>query len=149
MARARLLGTALLLVAAASVGAGCLDQVRDTVGAEPSHRWTTKATLEESVSSSGSLAAGEVPTAERETSFSVPFGSTDVRMAVDVEVADAGNVTVGLENPSETVYDRAFSSTDSDTFQTQEPETGEWQLSTTLRGDSAVSIRVDARVPVD
>lgn len=139
---------ALVLVAAVA-GAGCLDQVRDTVGAEPSHTWATKATLQESVSASESLAAGTLPSETHDTSFSLPMDTTDLRMTVNVDVGQAGNVTVDLRNPSETVYSKAFGSSTEDTFQTQNPTTGEWALESVLRGEADIDVRVDARVPVD
>lgn len=139
---------ALLLVAASAAGAGCLDQVRETVGTEPTHEWTTKSTFQETVDGSN-LATGSAPTESRQDSFSVPFGSTDVRMTLDVEVESVGNVTVSLASPSEVVYDRGFDATAEDSFQTQEPDTGEWTVETELQGEATIQVRVDARVPVD
>lgn len=138
-----------LVLGAAVAGAGCLDQVRDTVGAEPSHAWTTKAALQESVSLSDSLAAGTLPTETRDTSFSLPMDTTDLRMIVDVEVGETGNVTVDLRNPSETVYSNGYGSSTQDTFQVEDPTTGEWVVEAMLRAEADLEVRVDARVPVD
>lgn len=148
MGRRRLLLGLLVLVAGVA-GAGCLEQVRDTVGAEPSHAWQTKAVLSESASTTENLASGNLPSETHDTSFLLPMRTTDLRMTVDVDVDQLGNVSLDLRNPSETVYSRAFGSSTEDTFQTQNPPTGEWVLEATIRGDGTVDSRVDARVPVD
>lgn len=148
MGRASLLA-ALLLVGATVAGSGCLEQAREAIGTEPSHRWETTSRVQESVSASDSLAGGSPPTASAQDSFSLPLGVTDLRMTVDVSVSGVGNVTVELRDPGDTVYSRAFSSTTEDTFQTGSPETGQWTVEADLQGESSLQVRVDARVPVD
>lgn len=139
----------LLLAGVTLLGAGCIDGVRDAVGANPSHAWEAQAVVVEDVNPQDSLTSGALPSETREATFSLPVGVTDLRMSLDVEVPSAGNVTVTLSNPSETVYERGFSASGEDAYQTADPETGEWAVETVLRGEAAVEVRVDARVPVD
>lgn len=135
----------LALAVTAPLLAGCLS-LDDPLGRDPTHAWENRADLATEFDVAGSLLGGNLEQVDG-ANFSLPEGTTTLRLEASVTLSSPGNVTVTLEGPDGVVYEESFEASDEADFQRFDPAPGDWRLTVRAMGDGEATVRVDARVP--